>query len=114
MNVSIDNFVDIYSDYFDIDRASSLSCDYNNIDSSLYFELENILRDMIFDGNVYLREIPLIAQLSLDLSQDCVGDKLTLKNELLESSKVSLISDDEKLILERNFIKSILALIFIT
>lgn len=112
LNVSIDNFVDIYSDYFDIDRALSLSCDYNDIDSSLYFELENILRDMIFDGNVYLREIPLIAQLSLDLSQDCVGDKLTLKNELLESSKVSLISNDEKINIRKKLYKKYIGVDF--
>lgn len=101
LSISIDNFVDIYSDYFDIDRATSKTVDYNNIDSSLYFELETIIKEMLFDGNVYLREIPLIAQLSIDLSQECVGDKLTLKNELLKSTNLSLISDTEKIELKK-------------
>lgn len=112
LNVSIDNFVDVYSDYFDIDRATSSTADYNNIDSSIYFELESILKDMIFDGNVYLREIPLIAQLAIDLSQDCVGDKLTLKNELLENSNLSLIDDEEKVTIRKRLYQKYLGVDF--
>lgn len=112
LNVSIDNFVDIYSDYFDIDRTTSNTTDYNDIDSSIYFELESILKDMIFDGNVYLKEIPLIAQLSIDLSQDCVGDKLALKNELLADSCLSLIDDEEKIAIRKRLYQKYLGVDF--
>jgi hypothetical protein len=101
MNISIDNYVDVYSDYFDIDRATASTADYNDIDASLYFELESILSEMIYDGNVYLREIPLIAQLSIDLSADCVGDKAVLKANLLANRELCQISDSDKILLKK-------------
>ena len=101
LNIFIDKYVDVYSEYFDVDRGKTTSANYNNIDQSIYFELKTILEDMLFDGNVYLKEIPLIAQLSIDFTQDCIGDKLTLKNKLVAESQLSLIPDDEKIALRK-------------
>lgn len=112
LNISIDNYVDIYSDYFDIERGSVDTVNYNDIEPELYFELKNILADMLFDKNVYLREIPLIAQLAIDFSQDCIGDKLTLKNELLAKSKLSQITDDEKIALKKKLYSKYLGVDF--
>lgn len=112
INVSIDNFIDTYSDYFDVDTTKVLSCNYNQIDSSIYFELETVLKDMIFNGDVYLNEIPLIAQLNIDLSQHCVGDKLVLKNELEAESKLSLIDDTEKIALRKKLYQKYLGVDF--
>lgn len=101
LNISIDNYVDVYSDYFDIERGVVPTANYNDIDKDIYFELKKVLGDMLFDGNVYLREIPLIAQLAIDFSQECIGDKLTLKNELVEKSELSLITDTDKIALRK-------------
>lgn len=101
LNVTINNYVDTYSEYFDIDRTTTETSEYNDIDPTIYFELETVLAEMLFDGYVYLREIPLIATLSADLSQECVGDMLTLKNQLISSNTLSLIDDNEKIALRR-------------
>lgn len=112
MNISIDNYIDVYSEYFDVDQAKANTCDYNDIDGSLYFELEDVLTDMLFDGKVYLREIPLIASLMIDLTQDCVGDKLTLKKELEADSKLALLSDNEKIALRKKLYQKYLGVDF--
>lgn len=102
LNISIDNYVDTYSEYFDIDRSKNVpTSDYNDIDPTIYFELEQVLADMLFNGDVYLREIPLIAQLAIDLSQECVGDMLTLKEQLIADSTIGLITNDEKVRLRK-------------
>lgn len=101
LNVTIDNYIDTYSEYFDIDRSENETSEYNDVDPTIYFELESVLADMLFNGDVYLREIPLIASLAIDLSQECVGDMLTLKNQLIASNTLGLITDSEKVDLRR-------------
>lgn len=112
--ISIDNYIDTYTEYFDIDREKSdiKTQDYNDIDKSIYFELEEVLSDMLFAGLVYLREIPLIAQLTLDLTGDCVGDKAILKEELLASNNLALIPDDEKVALKKKLYEKYLGVDF--
>lgn len=101
LNITINNYIDVYSDYFDVDRETAESYNYNDIDPTIYFELETVLSDMLFDGYIFLREIPLIASLAVDLSQECVGDMLTLKNDLVQSNTLSLVTADEKIALRR-------------
>lgn len=101
LNISINNYVDTYSEYFDIERSENITTEYNDIDPTIYFELESVLADMLFNGDVYLREIPLIASLAIDFSQECVGDMLTLKNELIRTNTLGLIDDNEKVTLKR-------------
>lgn len=112
LNVSIDNFVDTYSEYFDVDRAKSATIDYNDIDTDIYFELESVIKEMLFDGNVFLNEIPLVAQLSLDLTGKCVGDKLQLKNEILADIKKCQITNEEKVKLRRKLYEKYLGVDF--
>jgi hypothetical protein len=40
----------------------------NDVDYRTYLEIELVVSELIFSGNVFLEEIPLIAQLGLDLS----------------------------------------------
>ena len=59
LNISIENYIDTYSEYFDLDKSKSDPCDYNNIDKDIYFEVETVISSMLFDGYVYLREIQI-------------------------------------------------------
>lgn len=75
--ISVENYVDIYSEYFDIPRerkftdktrAEMLSANMNDIDYRVYLDVELVVSEILFSGNVFLEEIPLIAQLAVDLS----------------------------------------------
>ena len=75
--ISVENYVDVYSEYFDIPRnrefsdktrAEMLTANMNDIDYRVYLEIELVVSEILFSGNVFLEEIPLIAQLGIDLS----------------------------------------------
>ena len=96
--ISVENYVDIYSEYFDIPRQKDftdktreemLSANINDVDYRTYLEIELVISEILFSGNVYLEEIPLVAQLGVDLSQSCVGDMLALKNTLLANTTIN-------------------------
>lgn len=112
LNVSIDNFVDVYSNYFDIDRANSAPENWNDVDYHIYFELQDVLMGMMYDNLAYFVEIPLIAHYGMDLTQDCVGDRLTLKNQLIEDSELCLIPDTEKIKLRKKLFRKYLGVDF--
>lgn len=83
----MENYVDIFGDYFDYDREEEQDIDAVDIDPQ-YFTNDNILGDLLFGGDATLKEIPLIAQLGLDLGGECVGDALALRDTLLAGSKM--------------------------
>lgn len=60
-----------------------------------------MVSDLMFSGNVHLSELPLIAQVSVDLSQDCVGDMLALKEQILEGLKPEGVELTEKIELKK-------------
>ena len=75
--ISVENYVDVYSEYFDIPRnrqfsdktrEEMLTANMNDVDYRVYLEIELVVSEILFSGNVYLEEIPLIAQLGIDLS----------------------------------------------
>lgn len=72
----------------------------------IYFNLEETLSEILFDNNVYLKEIPLIAELAVDLAQDCVGELGTLKESLIVDNELCLISDEEKIELRKKIYKN--------
>ena len=115
--VSIQNYVDTYSEYFDIprtkqftdkSRAEMLSANMNDVDYRMYLEIELVVSDILFSGNVMLEEIPLIAQLGVDLSQSCVGDMLALKNTLLANTTVNQVDINEQIALKRRLYEKFL------
>jgi len=68
--ISIENYVDTYSEYFDIPRhkeitdktrAEMLSANINDVDYRVYIEIQLVISEILFSGNVYLEEIPLVA-----------------------------------------------------
>lgn len=108
--ISIQNYVDTYSEYFDIPRqkqftdetrAKMLSANMNDVDYRMYLEIELVISEILFSGNVYLEEIPLVAQLGVDLSQSCVGDMLALKNNLMANTQINQVDLNEQVALKR-------------
>ena len=55
-----------------------------------------------------LEEIPLIAQLGVDLSQSCVGDMLALKNSLVANTTINQVDLDEQIALKRKLYEKFL------
>lgn len=108
--VTVEQYVDTYSEYFDIPRTyeftdktrrEMLSANMNNVDYRVYLEIELVVSEILFSGNVMLEEIPLIAQLGVDLSQGCVGDMLALKNALIANTTINQVDLNEQVALKR-------------
>ena len=115
--ISVENYVDTYSQYFDIprqkeftdkSRAEMLSANMNDVDYRVYLEIELVISQILFSGNVYLQEIPLIAQIGVDLSQSCVGDMLALKNNLMANTQVNQVQLNEQVALKRRLFQKFL------
>ena len=108
--VSVENYVDTYSEYFDIPRDKNfsdrsrqemLSANMNDVDYRDYLEISLVVSEILYSGNIYLEEIPLIAQLGMDLSQNCVGDMLALKDALVANTTINQIPLTEQVALKR-------------
>ena len=115
--VTVEQYVDTYSEYFDIprqqeftdqSRAEMLSANINQVDYRVYLEIELVVSEILFSGNVMLEEIPLIAQLGLDLSQNCVGDLLALKNSLVANTTINQVDLNEQVALKRRLYEKFL------
>ena len=109
--------VDTYSEYFDIprkkeftdkSRGDMLSANINDVDYRVYIEIQLVISEILFSGNVFLEEIPLIAQVGADLSQSCVGDMLMLKNQLIANTTVNQVDLDEQVALKRKLYEKFL------
>lgn len=108
--ISVENYIDTYSEYFDIprnipctneSRKEFITSNINDVDYKVYLQTENVLADLLFSGDVYLEEIPLIAQININFNAKCVGDKLALKNTLLKNSEINLIPINDQIALKR-------------
>lgn len=116
--VSIEQYVDTYSEYFDIprdkelrvepDREYMIEANMNDVDYRNYIEINTVINEIIYAGEVYLEEIGLMANLALDLTQDCVGQMLELKNELISSATVNQIPLTEQINIRRKFYEKFL------
>ena len=115
--VSIQTYIDTYSEYFDIprkkqftddSRAEMLTANMNDVDYRMYLEIQLVVSEILFSGNVMLQEIPLIAQLGMDLSQNCVGDMLALKNTLLQNTTINQVDINEQIALKRRLYQKFL------
>lgn len=115
--VTVENYVDTYSEYFDIPRnyeftdetrREMLTANMNDVDYRVYLEIELVVSEILFSGNVLLEEIPLIAQLGLDLSQSCVGDMLALKNSLMANTTINQVDLNEQVALKRRLYEKFL------
>lgn len=117
--VSIEQFVDTYAEYFNIPRDKKLqdttradsdmiTANMNDVDYRYYLQVEEVVGGMLYQGNVWLDEIPLIAQLALDLTQECVGDLLAMKNTLSYKSTINQVELTERVNLKRRLYEKFL------
>lgn len=116
--VSIEQYVDTYSEYFDVPRDKNLrvepereymiEANMNDVDYRNYIEINQVINEILFVGEVYLDEIGLMASLSLDFTQECVGQMLELKNELISAATVNLVPLTEQINLRRRFYEKFL------
>ena len=117
LNVSVESFVDTYSEYFDIprdpelsdaSRAEVLAANMNDVDYNDYLKIADVISDIIYSGEMYLKEIPLIANVGLNLSDNCVGDLLEVKNELVSNAVINLVPLSEQVDLRRRLYEKFL------
>ena len=108
--ISIEEYIDIYSEYFDIPRnkkctdktrAELIDANINNVNYDDYINVAKVVSEILFNGELYLEEIPLIAQVGLDLSQKCAGDVATLRDVLLNEATVNQVSISDQIALRR-------------
>lgn len=110
LSVSVENYVDTYSEYFDIPRKEEftdksrkemLEANMNDVDYRAYLEITELVSDILYSGDMYLKEIPLIARVGLNLADECIGDLAEVKNELLTTTVINLIPLNEQVELKR-------------
>ena len=110
LSITIEQYIDIYSDYFDIprhkkctdkSRAKLIEANINNVNYEDYIKLAKAISEILYSGEVYLEEIPLIAQVGLDLSQQCAGDVETLRDTLLNQATINQVSLNDQVNLRR-------------
>lgn len=117
--VSIEQYVDTYSEYFDIPRnkrfrkdskvrEDMIELNMNDIDYRNYIEINAVINEILYQGEVYLEEIPLIANLGLDFSQQCVGEMAALRNTLVNNATINLIPLNEQISIRRKFYEKFL------
>ena len=117
LSISIEQYVDIYSDYFDIprnkkydnnSRAKFLSANINSTNHEDYLKVASIISDTLFSGEVYLEEIPLIASMALDLSKKCAGEVTSLRDNLLREATINFVSINDQIALRRKLYEKFL------
>lgn len=117
LTISLEEYIDIYSEYFDVPRQREctdetrkqmLEANINNVNYSDYLEVNKVISEMIYSGEVYLEEIPLIAQIGLDLSAECAGDVENLRQDLLRNATLNQISLSDQIAIRRKLYQKLL------
>lgn len=117
LNITLEEYVDTYSEYFNIprnkpctnaSRKAMLDANLNNVNYSDYLEVNKVISEMIYSGEVYLEEIPLVAQVGLDLSAECAGDVEDLRQKLLTDATLNQIPLSEQVMLRRRLYQKLL------
>ena len=117
LTITLEEYVDIYSEYFDIPRNKKcndktrqalLTANLNNVNHEDYLEVNKVISELIYSGEVYLKEIPLIAHVGLDLSAECAGDLEDLRQELLNSATLNQVSLSDQIAIRRRLYEKLL------
>lgn len=117
--VSIEQYVDTYGEYFDIPREKRfrknnahredmIEMNQFQTDYRVYIEVNNLINEILYTGEVYLEEIPLIANLGLDFSQQCVGEMAALRDTLVGNATINLIPLNEQIDIKRKLYEKFL------
>jgi hypothetical protein len=95
LEVNVDDFIDVYSNYFDLPRdpvnentvrEELYTFNTNSIRSDVFFNPTDIVTKEVFGNEVRLKEIPLAVNVQLDLNPVCSPT----------NPFESLVNDDEK------------------
>lgn len=119
ISISIEQYVDIYSDYFDVPRYTSfddaerqrlinryihnpireeyLSANINDIEYEYFLNTTKVLNDILIPSETRLEEIPLTAKMALDLSSNCAGDAAVLRDNLLYNATINQLSLNDQM-----------------
>jgi hypothetical protein len=110
LEVNIDEFIDVYSNYFDISRTpvdetqlreELYSFNANTIDSDVFFNKSSEVTQQIFGNIVLLKNIPLAVNVILDLNPIC--SPTNPFEELITQDQQDLLGADNRISLKKKF-----------
>lgn len=130
LSISIEQYIDIYSDYFDVpryynysaaerealyqkyinnyERFEYLSSNINDIDYNYFLNINTVLNDILTPGEARLEELPITAKLGLDLSGNCVDEATKLRDELLYNATLNQLTLNDQLGIRQRLYKKYL------
>lgn len=130
LSISIEQYIDIYSDYFDVpryynysaaerealyqkyinnyERSEYLSSNINDIDYNYFLNINTVLNDILTPGEARLEELPITAKLGLDLSGNCVDEATKLRDELLYNATLNQLTLNDQLGIRQRLYKKYL------
>lgn len=115
LEVNICEFIDVYADYFDIPREpvnentvreELYSFNANSIDSDLFFNRNSVVTQEIFGNSVYLKNIPLAVNVTLDYNPICAPTNPY--EALVTDDQQDLLGADNRTALRKRFYKKYL------
>jgi len=115
LEVNIDEFIDVYSNYFDISRSpidesaireELYTFNTNAIDKDVFFNKNDEITQQIFGNNVYLKNIPLAVNTILDLNPIC--SPANPFEQLIVNDQQDLIGADNRVDLKQRFYRKYL------
>ena len=130
LSISIEQYIDIYSDYFDVpryynydveernklmnkyihnyERSRYLTANINDVDYNYFLNINTVLNDILSPYETSLEELPLTAKMGLDLSGNCAGETTKLRDELLYNATLNQLSLNDQLGIRQRLYKKYL------
>lgn len=130
LSISVEQYIDIYSDYFDVpryynydiserealmnkyihnsERSNYLTANINDVDYEYFLNISTVLNDILSPGETILEELPITAKMGLDLSGNCAGEATKLRDELLYNATLNQLSLNDQLGIRQRLYKKYL------
>lgn len=130
LSISIEQFVDVYSDYFDVPRYYAfddaekqrlmdtyihnpirkkyISANINDVEYEYFLNITKVLNDILIPNETLIEELPITAKLGLDLSSNCAGDAAKLRDDLLYNATINQLSLNDQMGLRQRLYKKYL------
>lgn len=130
LSISIEQYVDIYSDYFDVpryydrdeeerealinkylynfERSRYYSSNINDVDYNYFLNINTVLNEILMPDEVNLEELPFTAKMGLDLSGNCVGDVSKLRDDLLYNATLNQLTLNDQMGIRQRLYKKYL------
>lgn len=110
LEINVDEFIDVYSNYFDLPRTATdestlreelYTYNTNSIEADIFFNTEDETTRMIFGNTVNLMEIPIAVNVSLDYNPVCLPTNPF--EELVDNDNQDLIGAASRIELRKKF-----------